>query len=74
MFDNITGTFTVYDSDGITSAADLDVAKNELKNWAKKIKIWQKKGFDVYAYFNNDALGHAVENAQTLKELCLKKR
>jgi uncharacterized protein YecE (DUF72 family) len=48
--------------------------EKELKNWAKKIKSWIKQGLDVYVYFNNDALGYAVENAQTLKKLCSKKK
>jgi len=48
--------------------------ENELKIWAKKIRSWQKRGLDCYAYFNNDALGYAIENAQALKKLCLKKR
>ena len=43
--------------------------ENELRNWAKKIKSWQKKGLDCFAYFNNDALGYAVENAQKLRQL-----
>lgn len=41
----------------------------ELKNWAKKIKKWLAEGKDVYAYFNNDAHGYAVQNAKKLKEL-----
>ena len=28
-----------------------------------------RAGRDVFAYFNNDALGHAVGNARTLREL-----
>lgn len=48
--------------------------KKELKKWVKKIEDWMKKGLDVYAYFNNDALGYAVKNAKTLKKLCLKEK
>ncbi len=40
----------------------------ELASWAEKIKKW-KKSKDIYAYFNNDAYGYAVENAKTLKKL-----
>ncbi|PJE69182.1 DUF72 domain-containing protein [Candidatus Shapirobacteria bacterium CG10_big_fil_rev_8_21_14_0_10_38_14] len=47
--------------------------ERELGTWAEKIKSWQKQGLDVYVYFNNDALGYAVENAKTLKKLCLEK-
>ncbi len=48
--------------------------ENELRNWARKMNNWKKKGIDVYAYFNNDALGHAVENARFLKKQCLKEK
>lgn len=40
-----------------------------LEVWAKKVQEWIVKGLDVYAYFNNDALGYAVPNAQTLKKM-----
>ncbi len=43
--------------------------KKELETLAKKIKKWQKQNRDVFVYFNNDALGHAVENAKTLQNL-----
>ena len=45
-----------------------------IRKWAEKILKWRNQGLDVYAYFNNDALGYAIENAQTLKKLCSKKR
>lgn len=41
----------------------------ELKKWAKDCRKWLGEGKDVYAYFNNDAEGFAVPNAQTLKKL-----
>lgn len=44
-------------------------SKKEMQEWAKKIKRWIKRGLDVYAYFNNDAFGYAVENANELKNL-----
>lgn len=43
----------------------------ELKVWAGKIKKWQRAGIDVYAYFNNDVQGYAVENAKKLEQLLL---
>lgn len=43
-------------------------SKKELENWALKIKKWQKKDLDIYAYFNNDAYGYAVKNAKALKD------
>lgn len=35
--------------------------------WADRIREWQGQGRDVFAYFNNDADGNAVRNAQALK-------
>jgi uncharacterized protein YecE (DUF72 family) len=40
-----------------------------LTKWARRIEEWQKSLSDVYVYFNNDVGGHALENAQKLKEL-----
>lgn len=44
-------------------------SKKELEEWAGKMREWMRSGLDVYAYFNNDAMGFAVPNAQKLKEL-----
>lgn len=38
-----------------------------LKKDAAKIKKLLKDGIDVYIYFNNDAMGYAVKNAQALQ-------
>lgn len=40
--------------------------KEELRNLAQKIKKWQKRGLNVYCYFNNDVCGYAIENAKEL--------
>jgi len=40
--------------------------KKELKDLAEKIKKWSKNK-DIFVYFNNDAYGHAIENARTLR-------
>jgi uncharacterized protein YecE (DUF72 family) len=34
---------------------------------AREIRAWLRRGRDVYAYFNNDAGGHAVRNALQLR-------
>jgi len=39
-----------------------------LNEWAAKIKAYQKRGIDVYVYFNN-TIGNAFENAQLLRSL-----
>lgn len=41
----------------------------ELREWAKKIAQLRGENLDVYAYFNNDIKGYAVQNALRLKEL-----
>lgn len=43
--------------------------KKELEDLTKKIRKWLKQNKDVYVYFNNDAFGHAIENAKTLEAL-----
>ncbi|MBU3957338.1 DUF72 domain-containing protein [Patescibacteria group bacterium] len=72
--EKITADFVYLRFHGKTHLYSSCYTENELKEWAKKIKNWQKEGLDCYAYFNNDALGYAVENAQALKQLCLKKK
>jgi uncharacterized protein YecE (DUF72 family) len=37
-----------------------------LRTWAKHCRSWQKKGLDVYIYFDNDQAGYAAFNAQEL--------
>jgi len=34
---------------------------------ARRIRAWAARGLDVYAYFNNDAGGHAVADARDLR-------
>ncbi|WP_027719350.1 DUF72 domain-containing protein [Desulfovirgula thermocuniculi] len=41
----------------------------ELGTWARRIEGWLGQGLDVYAYFNNDAEGHALHNAAELRAL-----
>lgn len=48
-------------------------SQKELKNYAQKIKNWAGKGKDVYAYFNNDAWGYALDNARDLLKFLTKK-
>lgn len=42
--------------------------------WAERIHEWEAAGKDVFAYFNNDGYGHAVRNAQTLREFVQSRR
>jgi uncharacterized protein YecE (DUF72 family) len=42
---------------------------NDLAWWAARLREWQGADKDVYVYFNNDGYGHAVRNAQRLRQL-----
>ena len=43
-------------------------SNRELKEWATRCRSWQRKGKDVYLYFDNDQLGYAAFNAKTLQK------
>jgi uncharacterized protein YecE (DUF72 family) len=40
-----------------------------LQPWADRILDWRGRRVDVFVYFNNDMEGHAIEDANALKEL-----
>jgi uncharacterized protein YecE (DUF72 family) len=40
-------------------------SETELDRWARRLRAWRRRA-DVYAYFNNDWEGFAVENARSL--------
>ena len=42
---------------------------DDLRWWADRIREWDAGRRDVYAYFNNDGHGHAVRNAESLRDL-----
>ncbi len=44
-------------------------ADDELRPWAERIRSHLAAGADVYAFFNNDVEGHAVRDAQRLREM-----
>ena len=42
---------------------------DDLRWWADRVGEWGASGRDVFVYFNNDGHGHAVRNAERLREL-----
>ncbi len=40
-----------------------------LRTWAERIERWHRDQIPVYAYFNNDPHGYAIQNALSLKQL-----
>lgn len=43
--------------------------REALRPWATRIQEWLCEGHDVYAYFNNDPFGYAVDDALELRQL-----
>ncbi|MCS6951314.1 MAG: DUF72 domain-containing protein [Bryobacteraceae bacterium] len=43
--------------------------EEQLQEWAERIRRWRAEGRTVFAYFNNDYHGYAIENARRLREL-----
>jgi uncharacterized protein YecE (DUF72 family) len=68
----MTADFVYLRLHGRTHLYTSGYSKKELEKWSRKIDKWMNRGLDVYAYFNNDALGYAVENARTLEKLVIK--
>lgn len=67
--DVLTAGFAYLRFHGRTKLFASCYTKNELADEAKTIDRYLRNGLDVYAYFNNDAEGHAVANARTLRAL-----
>jgi uncharacterized protein YecE (DUF72 family) len=44
-------------------------SKEDLGDWLKKLQALPSSAKTIYIYFNNDAGGYAIENAQTLRKL-----
>jgi uncharacterized protein YecE (DUF72 family) len=45
--------------------------RRRLATWSERLRAVLDAGGDVYAYFNNDWYGHAVRDAETLRDLVL---
>lgn len=67
--DEVTADFVYIRFHGRTELFASKYTDAELAKEAKRIRRYLRDGLDVYAYFNNDALGHAVANARMLKRL-----
>lgn len=67
--DVITADFVYIRMHGSKILFGSKYTKKELSSLAGKIKKWLKQNKDVFVYFNNDARGHAIDNAKTLKIL-----
>ncbi len=54
---------------GATTLYASRYSREELFYWARALAPFLRSGLDVYVYFNNDAFGHAVANAEELRAL-----
>jgi uncharacterized protein YecE (DUF72 family) len=64
-----TAAFTYVRFHGRTHLFTSSYSEPELAHEARLMRRFLRDGVDVYAYFNNDARGHAVENARLLHTL-----
>jgi uncharacterized protein YecE (DUF72 family) len=62
----LTADFTFVRFHGVTRGANGNYAHAELDDWAERLEGWSHEA-EVYAYFNNDWEGYAIENALYLK-------
>ena len=68
----ITGDVVYVRFHGTTGRYSGSYSKAQLHSWAKWLKDQAKQARVIYAYFNNDVSGHAVNNAKTLiKEMAV---
>ncbi|KPJ64847.1 hypothetical protein AMK68_00350 [candidate division KD3-62 bacterium DG_56] len=67
--EELTADWTYLRFHGPSARYASNYPEDALQRWAERIAGWRDRGMDVYAYFNNDAHGYAVANAQTLREL-----
>jgi len=67
--DAITCDFIYIRMHGSKVMFSSNYTKKELEDLAQKVKKWLKHSLDVYVYFNNDAMGYAIENAKTLQKM-----
>lgn len=64
-----TGRFVYFRFHGPSELFASSYSDAELRAWGTQMKALLKKGFNVYAYFNNDVAGYAISNARTLTRL-----
>jgi uncharacterized protein YecE (DUF72 family) len=63
----LTADFTFVRFHGGTLGANGNYSHRELDAWAERLQRWARE-VDVFAYFNNDWEGYAIENALYVKE------
>ena len=65
----VTADFTYARFHGVDQRYGGSYSEEGLRGWAKQMRAWRENGLDVFAYFNNDVQGYAVQNARTMREM-----
>jgi len=68
--ENILSDFIYARFHGPFEFASSRYGKELLIPWAEKMVRWLTNSLDVFAYFNNDQHGYAIQDARDLKECC----
>lgn len=69
MWREVTTDFVYVRLHGHTRKYASSYSVPHLQRWAADIERWLAEGRDVHVYFDNDAEGHAVRNALTLRAI-----
>jgi len=70
----LTGDFVFVRRHGPGQLYASNYSESALRRDSRRVQAWVRAGKDVYVYFNNDARGHAVQNAMRLRELITRAR
>ncbi len=65
----ITANFTYVRLHGPGGAYQGSYDRTVLRDWARRIREWDRDLRGIYVYFDNDQAAYAVENARALKEM-----
>ncbi|HEY4121214.1 MAG TPA: DUF72 domain-containing protein, partial [Byssovorax sp.] len=69
MWDETTTDFVYARLHGHTRKYASRYSAASLRRWSDRCRAWTREGRDVYVFFDNDAEGHAVQNALALEAL-----
>lgn len=69
MWREVTADFVYVRLHGHTRKYASSYSAAALRRWAADAVGWRDRGLDVFVYFDNDAEGHAVRNAQVFAQL-----
>ena len=65
--DAVTAAFVYLRFHGPGKMCDSSYDDRQLGAWARRIARWRARGLEVFAYFNNDVHGYAVDDALRLR-------